>query len=80
MALSWPPVTQLSNSAPIKDLAGYLIWRRSGDRAWLKVNPEPVTQTAYQDVAVLNEVEYTYKVQAVRRLGGELLASLKIPP
>jgi fibronectin type 3 domain-containing protein len=28
---------------------------------------------------VLNEVEYTYKVQAVRRLGGELLASLDSP-
>ncbi len=36
VALSWPPVTQLSNNAPIKDLAGYLIWRRSGDSAWIK--------------------------------------------
>lgn len=79
VALSWPPVTQLSNNAPIKDLTGYLIFRRSGDSAWIKLRPEPVTQTAYQDVAVLNEVEYTYKVQAVRRLGGELLASLDSP-
>ena len=77
--LSWPPVTQLSNGSPIQDPAGYLVWRRSGDSAWIKLRPEPVTQTAYQDVAVLNEVEYTYKVQAVRRLGGELLASLDSP-
>jgi fibronectin type 3 domain-containing protein len=79
VALSWPPVTQLQNGSPARDLAGYLIFRRSGEGAWLKVRPEPVTQTAYQDVAVLNEVEYTYKVQAVRRLGGELLASQDSP-
>ena len=28
---------------------------------------------------MLNDVEYTYKVQAVRRLGDELLASLDSP-
>jgi fibronectin type 3 domain-containing protein len=72
-------VTQLSNGSRVNDLAGYLILRRSGDSAWLKVRPQPVVQTAYQDVAVLNDVEYTYKVQAVRRLGGELLASLDSP-
>jgi uncharacterized protein len=79
VGLSWPPVSQLSNGSPARDLAGYLIYRRSGDGAWIKLRPEPATQTAYQDVAVLNEVEYTYKVQAVRRLGGELLASQDSP-
>ncbi|MCL4502434.1 MAG: fibronectin type III domain-containing protein [Deltaproteobacteria bacterium] len=79
VTLSWPPVTQLSNASPVTALAGYLIWRRQGNEAWLKVRPEPVIQTTYQDVAVLNEVEYTYKVQAVRRLGGQLLASLDSP-
>jgi len=79
VALNWPPVTRLSNGAVLEDLAGYLIFRRSGEGAWIKVRPEPLPQTAYQDVAVLNEVEYTYKVQAVRRLGGELLASLDSP-
>ena len=77
--LSWSPVTMLQNGSPARDLAGYLIFRRSGDSAWIKLRPEPVAQTAYQDVAVLNEVAYTYKVQAVRRLGGELLASLDSP-
>jgi hypothetical protein len=79
VVLKWSPVTQLQNSAPARDLAGYLIYRRSGDSAWIKLRPEPLAQTAYQDVAVLNEVEYTYKVQAVRRLGGELLASEDSP-
>ncbi len=77
--LKWSPVTQLSNGSPVPDLAGYLIYRRSGDSAWIKLRPEPVAPAVYQDVAVLNEVEYTYKVQAVRRLGGELLASLDSP-
>jgi len=77
--LKWSPVTQLSNGSPVRDLTGYLIYRRSGDSAWIKLRPEPLAQAVYQDVAVLNEVEYTYKVQAVRRLGGELLASLDSP-
>jgi hypothetical protein len=77
--LSWAPVTKLQNGSAARDLAGYLIFRRSGQNAWIKVSPKPLAQTAYRDVAVLNEVEYTYKVQAVRRLGGELLASLDSP-
>lgn len=79
VALSWPPVTQLSDGSTVRDLAGYLVHRRSGDSAWIRLRPEPVLQPAYQDVAVLNDVEYTYKVLAVRRLGGELLASLDSP-
>ncbi len=75
VALRWSPVSQLTNGSPAMDLAGYLIYRREGSGAWSKLSPEPVPQTAFQDVAVLNQVEYTYKVQAVRRLGGELLAS-----
>ncbi len=77
--LSWSPVTQLSNGSPARDLAGYLVFRREGASAWIKLRPEPVAQAAYQDVAVLNDVEYTYKIQAVRRLGGELLASPDSP-
>ena len=77
--LSWAPVTKLQDGSPARDLAGYLVFRRSGDSPWNKLSPEPVTQTAYRDVAVLNEVAYTYKVQAVRRLGGELLASQDSP-
>ncbi|MGO9620153.1 MAG: fibronectin type III domain-containing protein [Desulfobaccales bacterium] len=75
VALRWSPVSQLTNGSPARDLAGYLIYRREGSGAWSKLSPEPLPQTAYQDVAALNQVEYTYKVLAVRRLGGELLAS-----
>lgn len=77
--LSWSPVATLRDGAPIRDLAGYLIHRRSGEGAWLRLTPEPVFRTDFQDVAVLNDVEYTYRVAAVRRLGGDLLASLDSP-
>jgi fibronectin type 3 domain-containing protein len=72
-------VSQLTNGSPARDLTGYLIYRREGSGAWSQISPEPVSQTAFQDVAVKNEVEYTYKVLAVRRLGGELLASADSP-
>ena len=74
--LSWSPVTKLQNGAPILDMAGYLIYRRSGGGIWIRVTPAPVRGNKFQDVAVLNDVDYTYRVNAVRRLGGDLLASL----
>jgi hypothetical protein len=73
--LSWQPVTQLQDGSPIRDLAGYRIYRRSGETSWLRVTPQPVTQNDFQDLAVLNDVEYTYKVRAVRRLGPDVLES-----
>ncbi len=79
VALSWTPVTALDDGSPARDLAGYLIYRLSGQGPWLKLTPAPVTANNFQDVAVLNDVEYTYKVQAVRRLGDDLLASLDSP-
>jgi uncharacterized protein len=73
--LSWRPVTTLQDGSPVRDLAGYVVFRLSGSGPWLRVTPAPVTANSYQDVAVLNDVEYTYKVVAVRPLGGDLLAS-----
>ena len=75
VALRWSPVSRLTNGSPARDLKGYLIYRREGSGAWSQISPKPISQTAFQDVAVKNQVEYTYKVLAVRRLGGELLAS-----
>ena len=75
VSLSWSPVTKLEDGSPVKDLAGYLVYRRSGQGSWIRVTPAPVLQNNFQDVAVLNDVEYTYKVVAVRRVGDDLLAS-----
>jgi hypothetical protein len=73
--LSWNPVTKLENGSPVRDLAGYLIYRLSGPGPWILVTPKPVSPNQFQDLAVLNDVKYTYKVVAVRRLGGNLLTS-----
>jgi fibronectin type 3 domain-containing protein len=75
VALSWRPVTALQNGSPLRDLAGYIVHRLSGAGPWIRVTPAPVTGNSFQDVAVLNDVEYTYKVAALRPLGGDLLAS-----
>jgi hypothetical protein len=76
VSLSWNPVTTLQDGSPVRDFAGYLVYRLSGQGPWIRVTPAPVLQNNFQDVAVLNDVEYTYKVVAVRRVGGDLLASL----
>jgi hypothetical protein len=73
--LSWSPVTQLTDGSPVRDLAGYRIYRRSGDGAWLKVTPGLVPQSSFQDLAVLNDVEYTYKIRAQRKVGPDFLES-----
>jgi uncharacterized protein len=79
VSLSWAPVTRLQDGSPVRDLAGYLVYRLSGQGPWIRVTPKPVVETEFQDVAVLNDVEYNYKVVAVRLLGGDLLASLDSP-
>jgi hypothetical protein len=79
VSLSWSPVTTLQDGSPARDLAGYVIYRLSGAGVWIRVTPAPVAANNFQDVAVLNDVEYTYKIQAVRRVGDDLLASLDSP-
>ena len=79
VSLSWSPVTTLQDGSPARDLAGYVIYRLSGTSPWIRLTPAPVAANNFQDVAVLNDVTYTYKVQAVRRLGDDLLASLDSP-
>jgi hypothetical protein len=73
--LSWPRVATLRDGAPVQDLAGYVAVRRSPKEAWRRLTPTPLAATTYQDVAVENEVEYTYTIRAVRRLGAYALES-----
>ena len=75
VTLSWPPVTQFVDGRPIRDLAGYRVYRHTGDESWLKANHEPVTRASFKDLAVLNDVEYSYKVRALRRVGPDFLES-----
>jgi fibronectin type 3 domain-containing protein len=77
--LNWPEVKALQDGTPVRDLAGYAVYRQTGHEAWQRLNPTPVSVNRYQDVAVKNEVEYTYMIRAVRRLGQYELASLDSP-
>ncbi|MBW1992347.1 MAG: fibronectin type III domain-containing protein [Deltaproteobacteria bacterium] len=75
VALAWSPVTRLRNGRPVQDLAGYFVYRRSPGGAWTRLNPQVETGTSFRDVAVQNEVEYTYRVTAARQVGPDLLES-----
>lgn len=44
-----------------------------------RLTPQVVSASSFQDVAVLNDVEYRYKVRAVRRVGPDLLESVDSP-
>ncbi|MDI6852814.1 MAG: hypothetical protein QME75_04320 [Deltaproteobacteria bacterium] len=74
-ALAWDPVRYLKDGSPVRDLAGYNIYRRSGAAEFGKITPDPVDGTVFQDVAVKNDVEYTYTVRAVRKIGPDFLES-----
>ncbi len=75
VALAWGPVTHLKDGSPARDLAGYHIYRRAKGGDWTKATPQVVAGTVLQDVAVKNDVEYTYMVRAVRKIGPDLLES-----
>jgi len=77
--LAWPEVTTLQNGVPLRDLAGYTVYRRTDQQAWQRLNPTPLVATTYQDVAVKNDVEYTYMIRSLRRLGDYTLESLDSP-
>jgi hypothetical protein len=74
-ALAWSPVTHLQDGSPARDLAGYQVYRRVKEGGWTRLTPAPVSGTDFQDVAVKNDVAYTYVVRAVRKIGKDLLES-----
>jgi hypothetical protein len=77
--LAWGEVSTQRDGRPMLDFAGYLVYRRTAPGDWQRITPEPLVVTQYQDVAVKNEVEYTYMIRAVRRLGDYVLESLDSP-
>jgi uncharacterized protein len=75
VALAWSPVTHLQDGSPVRDLAGYKVYRRVKEGDWTRLTPTAVMGTDFQDVAVKNAVDYTYMVRAVRKIGKDLLES-----
>jgi hypothetical protein len=62
--LSWEPV-------PDADLAGYIVYRRTGEAgAWVRLTPEPVQAAAFRDAAPPDGV-CAYRVTAVDATGNE---------
>ncbi|MFY9561193.1 MAG: fibronectin type III domain-containing protein [Terriglobales bacterium] len=62
--LIWAPATDA-------DLAGYNVYRRDGDSAPAKVNPELVKSPSYRDSVVASGKTYSYSVSAVDVRGNE---------
>ncbi len=51
------------------DLAGYVIYRRTGDGQFERLNEDLVTQTEYSDTTAGSGRRYTYRIVAVDREG-----------
>jgi hypothetical protein len=69
--LSWLPLTEA-------DLAGYAVYRREGEGAWLRVSPpQPVIGPAFHDTQVQPGHTYRYAVTAIDQLGHESARSVE---
>jgi hypothetical protein len=63
--LSWQPVSEA-------DLAGYVVYRREGDAAWVRISPaQPLVGPAFHDAHVLAGHSYRYAVSAIDQGGHE---------
>ncbi len=79
VTLTWTPVARLADGSPTTDLAGYRVYRRDPGRSAQRVTPQLLPEPVFQEVALMNGVEYTYTVRAVRRVGPDFLESLDSP-
>jgi len=68
VVLTWPPPDRLTDGRPLRDLAGYDLYRRTGpDGPWTKLNADqPWTRTSFEDRLVENGQVYYYKIKALR--------------
>ncbi len=63
--LSWQPDSET-------DVAGYIVYRREGDAAWLRVSPrQPLVGPAFHDAQVEPGRTYHYAVSAIDQTGHE---------
>lgn len=73
--LTWTPVEALVDGSPVKELAGYNIYRREegGKYPLDSINPDPVKQTGFSDFGLSNGKTYGYTVKAVAQVNGSLV-------
>jgi hypothetical protein len=67
------------DAGPEKDLAGYLVWRWTGDAAnYIRLTSAPIIEMVYTDRSVEKGVRYTYFVTAVDTAGNESARSAAV--
>lgn len=79
VSLSWAPVTRLLDGSIAPVALAYQIYRRQEGGAWLRLAPEPLTTTSFEDLTVANDAIYQYLVRTVRLVAGDTLESLDSP-
>ena len=78
--LNWPPPDRLVDGRPLKDLAGYNLYRRTGQGDWEKINADqPWYRNVFEDRQVKNGQRYYYKVRALRRWHGTWIEGPSTP-
>ncbi|MBW2091534.1 MAG: hypothetical protein JRI34_05350 [Deltaproteobacteria bacterium] len=80
VTLTWPPPDRLVDGRPLKDLAGYNLYRRTDQSAWEKINTDqPLNRTMFEDRQVQNGQKYYYKIRALRQWHGTLIEGASTP-
>jgi len=60
------------------DLAGYIVYRKSGTGNFSRLTAKPITPTNYVDTAVVSGQAYDYRVTAVDQTGNESAPSAEV--
>ena len=73
--LTWSPAETLVDGPPVKELAGFNVYRREeGNKYPLDpINPDPVKQTSFSDFGLSNGKTYRYSVKAVVQVNESLI-------
>ncbi|HAY21449.1 MAG TPA: hypothetical protein DCY27_04645 [Desulfobacterales bacterium] len=74
--LTWTPVNLLANGRPLSGPVSYNVYRQAPGESFVAANPEPLVEPRFQDIAVLNDIDYRYLVRAVRPIRSDTLESL----
>jgi len=79
VTLDWEPVTRLADGKPVPGAVNYRVYRQALQEEFSLANQVLLTAPHFQDIAVQNDVEYTYMVRAVRQVGEDYIESLDSP-
>jgi uncharacterized protein len=81
LEISWDFAPRLRNGEPLRDLAGFNIYRRREGEAFgvYPLNPERIPQSPYRDGPLANGEKYEYVVRAVRNFNGTFIEGASSP-